>query len=76
MHTFFTILRRGFGSALFLFWNGTWHNFALLGITPSFSAGSTPAAGIEKPRRTLYMAFCGAFFIVWWNRIDTNFETL
>jgi hypothetical protein len=65
MHTFFTILRRGFGSALFLFWHGTWHNFALLGITPSFSAGSTPAAGIQLPRRTLVFGVLrGVFYWV------------
>ena len=44
-------------------------------ITPSFSAGSTPAAGIEEPRRTLYLAFCGAFFIGVAIRFGMDFGT-
>ena len=45
-------------------------------MTGMFCAGSTPAAGIITPRKTLYLAFCGAFSIGAISWAGMNFGTL
>ena len=42
-------------------WNDIWHNPHIRTYTRRPCAGSTPAAGSKIPRKTLYLAFCGAF---------------
>ena len=46
-----------------LVWNVFRHDSDIRTYTRRLCAGSTPAAGSKIPRRTLYLAFCGAFSI-------------
>ena len=42
-------------------WNAFRHNTNIRTYTRRLCAGSTPAAGSGIPRKTLYLALCGAF---------------
>ena len=54
---------RGHSRLVGVIWNVFRHNFHIRTYTRRLCAGSTPAAGSGQPRRTLYLALCGAFLI-------------